>query len=80
MVYPRGIAMILESLDYTCGWGSGWHVILLLRQLQMVVWFWSVDLQLEMRAGGIGHYIIMPLSNEMLKHLLFFKLVMLLHF
>ena len=35
----------------------------------------SVDFQIGMRVGGIGHYIIMPLSDEMLKHLLFFRLV-----
>ena len=34
-----------------------------------------VDFQIGMRAGGIGHHIIMPLSDEMLKHLLFFRLV-----
>ena len=29
------------------------------------------DFQIGMRAGGIGHYITVPLSDEMLKHLLF---------
>ena len=43
----------------------------------MVVWFLVllVDFQIGMRAGGIGHYIIMPLSDEMLKYLLFFRFV-----
>ena len=34
-----------------------------------------VDFQIRMWAGSIGHYIIMPISDEMLKRLLFFRLV-----
>ena len=33
-----------------------------------------VDFQIGMQVGGIRHHIIMPLSDEMLKHLLFFRL------